>query len=159
MTRDELAGLSACIYKITEQLLQFKDPYLSFHRVGEFRLSRSNTNAAFNMNCITAKQTDCRSLRLFQMQFETIVKLLLKHLALPVKVTLNRNYPRQNSVCFVTLRQFRILHMSSVYIYISFQSCIAVYVYVCVCIYTPLTYEENIHINHRDYNDLNQMTQ
>jgi hypothetical protein len=33
----------------------------------------------------------------------TIVKLFLKHPVIPVEVTLNRNYPRYNSMCFATL--------------------------------------------------------
>jgi hypothetical protein len=41
------------------------------------------------------------------------VKLLLEQPALPVEVTLNRNYPRSNSVYFATLWQFKALYMSS----------------------------------------------
>jgi hypothetical protein len=46
-------------------------------------------------------------------KWNTTEKLFLKHPALPVEVTLNRNYARQNTVCFATLRQFKTLYMSS----------------------------------------------
>jgi hypothetical protein len=52
-----------------------------------------------------------------------IVKLFLKHPALPVEVRLNRKYRMKTLVCFATLWQFKTLYMSSEYIYISFQSC------------------------------------
>jgi hypothetical protein len=45
--------------------------------------------------------------------WNTILKLFFKHPALPFEVTLNRNYPRKNSVCFATLWHLKTLYMSS----------------------------------------------
>jgi hypothetical protein len=51
-----------------------------------------------------------------------------------VEFTLNHKYPRWNSVCFATLRQFKALCMSSEYIYISFQYCKALFKHPVLCL-------------------------
>jgi hypothetical protein len=56
----------------------------------------------------------------------------LKHPEIPEEVTLNRNNPRQNSVCFATLLQLKTLYISYEKIHISFQSRKARFETACV---------------------------
>jgi hypothetical protein len=59
-------------------------------------------------------------------------KLFLTHPALPLEVSLNRNYRRQNSAWFATLWEFKTLYMSPEYICIRFQSCKALFETPCI---------------------------
>jgi hypothetical protein len=50
-------------------------------------------------------QKQCTCILKKILQVLKVVKVFLKHPALQMKVALNFNYPRENSVCFATLWQ------------------------------------------------------